>query len=137
DQLALLQPFLREQRDLLARQQQLNELIAVARSVRENRIMWTGAIAGLLETLPVQGSSGRPNVDVRQRNMRAVVPPRAEPHRCDGRPIVAEMNVTGTVVSAEVWARFIRALENSRDYGVAFQSAQRQSETDLYDYSLT
>ncbi len=137
DQLALLQPFLREQRDLLARQRQLNELIAVARSVRENRIVWTGEIAGLLETLPAQGASGRPNIDFRQLNMSAVVPPRADANRYEGRPIVAEMNISGTVVSTEVLAQFVRALENSTDYGVTFQNAQRQADTDLYDYSLT
>ena len=69
--------------------------------------------------------------------MSAVVPPRADPNRYEGRPIVAEMNISGTVVSTEVLAQFIRALENSTDYGVAFQNAQRQADTDLYDYSLT
>lgn len=136
DQLALLQPFLREQRDLLARQQQLNALIAVARSVRENRIVWTGEISGLLETLPAQGQ-GRPAIDFNALTMRSVVPPRADPSRYEGRPIVAEMNVSGTVVNADVLADFIRALEGSTDYGVLFQNAQRQTDTDLFTYALT
>ncbi len=137
DQLALLQPFLREQRDLLSRQQQLNELISVARAVRENRIVWTAEITGLLETLPAQGASGRPNIDFRTLNMSSVVPARSDPNRYEGQPVVAEMNVSGTVVNTDVLAEFIRALEGSSAYGVSFQSAQRQDETDLYEYSLT
>lgn len=137
DQLALLQPFLREQRDLLSRQQQLNQLIAVARAVRENRIVWSAEIAGLLETLPAQGVSGRPNIDFRSLSMSSIVPPRSDPQRYEGRAVVAEMNVGGTVVNTDVLADFIRALEASDDYGVVFQNAQRQGDTDLYDYSLT
>ncbi len=137
DQLALLQPFLREQRDLLSRQQQLNQLIAVARSVRENRIMWTGEIAGLLEHLPSRSVAGRPVIDFDSLSMASIVPARSDPQRFEGRPVIAEMNVNGTVLNADVLAEFIRALEGSQNYGVAFQSATRQNETDLFDYSLT
>jgi len=136
DQLALLQPFLREQRDLLSRQQQLNQLISVARNVRENTVTWTGEIAGLLETLPVGGGT-RPDIDFRTLTMQSVVPARSDPQRYEGKPVTAEMSVSGTVVSPEVLADFIRALERSPDYGVAFQNAQRDSEEGYYQYSLT
>ncbi len=137
DQLALLQPFLREQRDLLSRQQQLNQLIAVARSVRENRIMWTGEIVGMLEHLPARSVAGRPVIDFDSLSMTSVVPPRSDPQRFEGRPVIAEMSVNGSVLNADVLAEFIRALENSQNYGVAFQSATRQSDTDLFGYTLT
>lgn len=137
DQLALLQPFLREQRDLLTRQQQLNQLIAVARSVRENRIMWTGEIAGMLEHLPARSVAGRPVIDFDALTMTSIVPPRSDPQRYEGRPVIAEMTVNGNVLNADVLAEFIRSLENSRNFGVAFQTATRQSDTDLFDYTLT
>lgn len=136
DQLALLQPFLREQRDLISRQQQLNQLIAVARSVRENNIVWTSEIAGLLETLPV-GDGPVPVIDFTSLAMQSVVPPRVDPNRYEGRPVIAEMNVSGSVVDPEVLAQFIRALERSEAYGVVFQNAQRQGDDDLFNYSLT
>lgn len=136
DQLALLQPFLREQRDLLSRQQQLNQLISVARNVRENTVIWTGEIAGLLETLPVGGGTS-PDIDFRTLTMQSVVPARSDPQRYEGKPVSAEMSVSGTVVSPEVLADFIRALERSDEYGVAFQNAQRDSDEGLYQYSLT
>ena len=137
DQLALLQPFLREQRDLLSRQQQLNQLIAVARAVRENRIVWTAEITGLIETLPGQSAGGRPTIDFESLAMSAVVPARSDPQRYEGRPVVAEMNVSGTVINPDVLADFIRALEGSRDYGVLFQNASRETDTELFEYSLT
>jgi len=136
DQLALLQPFLREQRDLLARQQQLNQLISVARSVRENTIIWSGEIAGLLETLPVGGGT-RPNIDFRSLSMQSVARPAPDPQRYEGKPVSAEMTVSGTVVNPEVLADFVRALEHSANYGVVFQNAQRDSDQGLYQYSLT
>ena len=136
DQLALLQPFLREQRDLISRQQQLNQLIAVAQSVRQNTIVWSSEISGLLETLPVGGGE-TPVIDFTSLSMQSVVPPRADPNRYEGRPVIAEMNVSGSVVDSEVLAEFIRALESSDTYGVLFQNAQRQGDDELFNYSLT
>lgn len=141
EQLALLQPFLQEQAELQARQRQLNELIAIAEEVRQNRIVWTGEIAGLLETLPARGDGERPAIDFRTLSMRSVVPPQSSPDRYEGASIVAEMSIGGTVRDLEVLAAFVRNLEDSAGYGVLFQNASRQGgdqEADaLYGYSLT
>ena len=141
EQLALLQPFLQEQAELQARQRQLNELIAIAEEVRENRIAWTGEIAGLLETLPARGDGQRPSIDFRTLSMRSVVPPQSNPDRYEGASIVAEMSIGGTVRDLEVLASFVRNLEDSAGYGVLFQNASRQGGEDerdaLYGYSLT
>jgi len=141
DQLALLQPFLEEQQELQARQRQLNELIAVADAVRENRIEWTGEIAALLETLPAQGAGPRPSIDFRTLSMRSVVPPQTDENRYEGASVIAEMSIGGNVEDLEVLASFVRNLENSADFGVLFQNASRQGgdeELDaLYGYSLT
>ena len=141
DQLALLQPFLEEQQELQARQRQLNELIAVADAVRENRIEWTGEIAALLETLPAQGAGPRPSIDFRTLSMRSVVPPQTDENRYEGASVIAEMSIGGNVEDLEVLASFVRNLETSADFGVLFQNASRQAgeeELDaLYGYSLT
>lgn len=136
DQVALLQPYLREQRDLLARQQQLNQLIAVAHSVRENQITWTSEIAGLLETIPLS-EGARPILDFNTLSMQSVIPARSDEHRYEGRPVIAEMQVSGSAVNAEVIAEFVRALEGSDNYGVLFQNANRNGEDGYFDYSLT
>ena len=141
DQLVLLQPFLQEQQELQARQRQLNELIAVADAVRENRIAWTGEIAALLETLPAQGTGPRPSIDFRTLSMRSVVPPQTDENRYEGASVIAEMSIGGSVEDLEVLASFVRNLEDSADFGVLFQNASRQTgeeELDaLYGYSLT
>ena len=141
DQLVLLQPFIQEQQELQARQQQLNELIAVAQDVRENRMLWTGEITALLETLPAQGDAARPAIDFRSLSMRSVVPAQQDPARYEGAPIVAEMSIGGNVRDLTTLAAFVRNLENDLDFGVLFQNASRQAAEDdpdaLYGYSLT
>lgn len=141
EQLALLRPFLDEQEALQVRQRQLNELIAVAEAVRENRIVWTGEIVALLETLPARGGGPRPAIDFRNLSMRSVVPAQSDPDRYEGAPIVAELSIGGNVEDLEVLASFVRNLETSSDFGVLFQNASRQDGDEdldaLYGYSLT
>ena len=137
DQLALLQPYIREQQSLLQRQRDLNQLIAVEKAVHQNRILWTGEISGLLETLPPRGNGARPNIDFKSLNMSAVDPPRSDPNQYEGKSIVAQLQVSGDVVDPEVLARFIHSLESSSKYGVVFHNASRQGNNDLYSYSLT
>ena len=137
DELALLQPYIQEQQALLQRQRDLNQLIAVERAVHQNRILWTGEISGLLETLPPRGTGTRPNIDFKSLSMNAVNPPKSDPNKYEGKSVVAELDVSGDVASPEVLAQFIRALEGSNAYGVSFQSAARQQQSDLFTYQLT
>lgn len=138
DELALLQPYIKEQQALLQRQRDLNQLISVERAVHQNRILWTGEISGLLETLPPRGTSAQPNIDFKTLNMNAVSPPRSNPNQYEGKSVIAELSVSGDVASPEVLARFIHALESSSAYGVAFHNAARQGKNgDLFSYNLT
>lgn len=137
DELALLQPYIKEQQNLVQRQRDLNQLIAVKRSVEQNRILWSGEIAGLLETLPARGAGPRPNIDFTSLSMSAVTPPKADPSKYEGKSVIAEMNVNGDVVSPKVLAEFIGALENSARYGVAFQNASQSGNSADYTYNLT
>jgi type IV pilus assembly protein PilN len=137
DQLALLQPFLQEQEQLLQRQRQLNELIVIAQAVRQNRIVWTSEISGLLELLPPATETGRPSIDFSSVSMRALGGQQQSPERFEGQPVVAEVSINGEVVNIGVLADFVQALEDSQNYGVVFQNASRQAETEIYTYSLT
>lgn len=60
--LVRLQPFVDEQQALQARQQSLNELIAVDQSVREGQVVWSSELFSLLETLPPQGNTLEPSI---------------------------------------------------------------------------
>ncbi len=137
DQLALLQPFLAEQRDLQQRQQALRQLISIAEEVRRGRVVWTAEIAGLLELLPPRIDAATPSIDFRSLNMRSVYPPRSDPNRFEGASIMTEMSISGTVAGPETLARFVRSLETAQDFGVLFQNASRDGDTDLFTYNLT
>lgn len=138
DQLALLQPFLAEQRELQQRQQALRELISVAEEVRRGQVIWTAEIAALLETLPARGEAATPAIDFRSMNLRAIYPPTTDPARYEGATVVSEASISGTVRGPEVLAQFVRNLENAPDFGVLFQNASRQGEDEeLFTYNLT
>lgn len=138
DQLALLQPFLQEQRELQARQQALRSLIAVAEEVRRGQVVWTSEIAALLEYVPAMGGEdGAPMIDFRSLNVRSVYPPTSDPARYEGATVVSEASISGTVRGPEVLATFVRNLENAPDFGVLFQNASRQGEEELFTYNLT
>lgn len=140
NRLLLLQPAIAEQRQLQQRQVQLRDLIAVANSVREGAVAWSAELGNMLEYLPAVTVAGRPGIDFSSLQMQSIYPARADANRYEGAPIIAEMTVSGTVAGTAILEEFIRALEQSPDYGVAFQSASRdQSEdvNDLYSYNLT
>lgn len=138
DQLALLQPFLQEQRDLQARQQALRALIAVAEEVRRGQVVWTSEIPALLEYVPARSADGTTLIDFRSLNLRSVYPPASDANRYEGAAIVSEASISGTVRGPEVLAAFVRNLENAPDFGVLFQNASRQSEDEeLFTYNLT
>jgi type IV pilus assembly protein PilN len=138
DQLALLQPFLAEQRQLQQRQQALRQLIGIAEEVRLGRVEWTAEIAALLEYLPRTAQAGGPSIDFTSLSMRSVYPPVSNPARFEGAAIGAEFSVAGTVADVEVLARFVRNLEAAREFGVVFQSASRvDPEDDHFTYSVT
>lgn len=134
---AALQPFIARQRQLQGQLAELNQLLAIRDQVQADRIFWTGEISAMLETLPAQGSAARPRIDMQSLTMQAVTPARADPNRYEGRPVIAEMNVSGNVLNTEVLAEFIRALETSSAFGVDFQNASRQEDESIYTYNLT
>jgi type IV pilus assembly protein PilN len=136
DRLALLQPALREQQQLQQRQAQLRALIQVYEDVQKNRIEWSNAITGMLENLPALSANGERQIDFQTLNLNSIVPPRTDPARFEGKIVVAEMNISGNVVNTDVLADFIRNIEDSPQYGVAFQRTDRQQEQGLYTYSL-
>jgi type IV pilus assembly protein PilN len=138
DQLALLQPFIAEQRALQQRQQALRQLIGIAEEVRRGRVEWVAEIASLLEYLPGTNASGRPSLDFRSLSMRSVYPPVSSPERFEGAPIVAEFSISGTASDLEALAQFVRNLETARDFGIVFQNASRQDDDEeIFTYSVT
>jgi type IV pilus assembly protein PilN len=130
-----LQQYVDKQNEVQAQLAEVNSLIAIRDQVQQGRILWSNELTAMLETLPAQGDAARPKIEMQSITMQAAETA-SDPSKYEGRAISAEMQLTGKVVSAEVLAEFIRALEKSKDFGVAFQSAAREEETGNYTYSL-
>ena len=132
-----LQPFVQKRRELQAELQTLEIFSSLSNQIRQDQILWTEEIAGMLETLPAQGDSPRPRISFDSLSIQAVTPPSSNPERYDGQTFKAEMPVSGEVISAEVLAEFIRTLEDSIFYDVDFQSAAAQEDGNFFNYSIT
>lgn len=133
---AELQQYVNKQNEVQAELAQVNQLIAIRDQVQQGRILWSNELAAMLETLPAQGDSARPRIEMQSISMQAS-DRGVDPSKYEGRPITAEMQVSGKAIDTQVLAEYIRALENSNDFGVAFQSASREESTGIYTYSLT
>jgi hypothetical protein len=136
ERLALLAPFVAEQRALTQRAQALQALMAVAAEVRRGEVAWPDEIAALLTLLPRErDAAGAPLIDFRNLNLRSVHPPGRDAARFEGAPFVTEVSITGSVRTPEVLAAFVRNLERSPDFGVAFQNTSLDGE--IYGYAIT
>jgi len=132
-----LQEFVQKQRDLQAELQTLQVFESLSSQVKQDQILWTNELNGMLETLPARGDAVRPRISFDSISMQAVSPPSSSPDRFDGQTVDAEMNVNGEVISTEVLSEFIRSLETSQQYDVDFQSASLNEESGFYTYSMT
>lgn len=136
-----LLPDIEEQQELLARQRQLQELIAVRNAVRQNRIIWSDELAAMLQTLPAPVSETQPRVAFNSLSMQALDAgtrqQRVANTTYEGAEPIAEMSIQGSAINAEVLADYLLALQNSPLFGVSFQNAARDEETGLYGFSIT
>jgi type IV pilus assembly protein PilN len=134
---AELQEFVNKQAEVQAQLEQVQVLISIRDQVQQNTIAWTNELAALMEYWPASGTSGRPSISFNSLTMQATDAANVDPNRYEGKSTVAEMTVSGEVVSTEVLSQFIKSLEDSEDFGVSFQNASRTEDTGNYTYSLT
>jgi type IV pilus assembly protein PilN len=134
---AELQQYVDKQAEVQAQLEQVQVLISIRDQVQQNTIAWTNELGALLELLPAtQTASGRPSISFNSLSMQATDAANADPNRYEGKTVVAEMNVSGDVVSTEVLSQFIKSLEDSKDFGVSFQNASRNEEAGTYSMTI-
>ncbi len=133
---AELQQYVDKQAQVQAQLEQVGILIGIRDQVQANTIAWTNELAALMEFWPVPTASGRPSISFNSLTMQASTAG-ADPNRFEGKPVMAEMNVSGDVVSTEILSQFIKSLEDSEKFAVSFQNASRTEDTGNYTYSLT
>ncbi|MDZ7705014.1 MAG: hypothetical protein U5L04_11080 [Trueperaceae bacterium] len=135
--LQTFQDDVREQRELQARQRQLNEIIAIASAVREGRVEWSGEVVRMLETIPPQAGAPRPLISFDSLNMRAISGQSGNYENVDPN---AEFNISGQASGLDALAAYVRALQDSPTYGVAFSNANlvdSEDQPDYYQFNLT
>jgi Tfp pilus assembly protein PilN len=129
------------QHDLQERQRQLNELMAIAASLRDRRIIWSDEFYAMLETLPGPDTQGQPRLAfsslVMQPLSQSEREARVSDSSYDGAEPLAEMSIQGVAVSTQVLSDYIAALQNSPSFGVAFNSTSRQEDSSMYDFTMT
>jgi type IV pilus assembly protein PilN len=133
---AELQEFVNKQAQVQAQLEQVQVLISIRDQVKANTIEWTNELAALMEYWPAPSGS-RPSLSFSSLTMQAADGANADPNRYEGQSVIAEMNVSGEVVSTEVLSQFIKTLEDAEDFAVSFQNASRTEDTGNYTYSMT
>jgi type IV pilus assembly protein PilN len=134
---AELQEFVNKQAQVQAQLEQVQVLIGIRDQVQQNTIEWTNELAALLEMLPASQTNGRPSISFSSLTMQGADAASADPNRYEGQSVVAEMNVSGDVVSTEVLAQFMKTLEDSDKFEAIFGNATRNEDTGNYTYTMT
>jgi type IV pilus assembly protein PilN len=131
-----LQQYVNKQAQVQAELAQVQSLLAIREQVQQGRILWSNELTALVETLPAQGDSARPKIEMQTITMQPVEGG-ADPAKYEGRPVSAEMQLSGKVIDTAVLAQFMKTLETSEKFGVQLQSFSREEDEGIYTYSLT
>jgi type IV pilus assembly protein PilN len=131
-----LQQYVDKQAQVQAQLAEVQSLIAIRDQVQQGRILWSNEITALVETLPARGDAPRPKLEMQSITMQAAEGG-SDPSKYEGKPITAEMQISGKVLSTEVLAQFMKTLETSENFGVQLQSFSREEESGIYTYSMT
>ncbi len=135
-----MQKHLDEFNALTARKADLQELLAIRDSVKDDYIVWSDEIALMLETLPAPVGNV-PSIAFNDLNIRALDARERERLQQDqtyeGLDAGAEMEVTGTAINSQALASYLRRLQDSSLFGVAFRDASLDEETGSYTFDLS
>jgi Tfp pilus assembly protein PilN len=119
--IARLQPFIEEQLELQARQEALNELIAVDQSVRQGRVIWSRELFSLLETLPPSVNTLEPGVVFDNLSMTK----QEEEFDAFTANMVAQLS--GRARNSDALLTYLRILESTDVYDFEFQGATQEA----------
>ena len=122
-EVAVLQPYIKKQRELKRRKAELEQIIEVDRKVKANFVAWSDKIAAFVNQIPRRG--GRFEVFLRSVNTK-LVPPNRQARMVnqglyDHKPISVEFTIRGEAKSEAALIRFVKAFEDSPNFGINFK----------------
>ncbi len=131
-----LAPNVRERDQLRAQQTQLIAVTGVANTLKAGQTSWSADLARFVQQLPRAAS---PLIALNSLNMRKVdaAAGSAQGGAYDGKLVTKEVQVNGKARSSDALVRFVNAFEQSPDFGVQFQNAQREAQGGDYTFAVT
>ena len=135
-EVAVLQPYITKQRELKRRKAELEKIIEVDREVKAKFVAWSDKIAAFINQIPRRG--GRFEVFLRSINT-TLVPPESRTRMADEglydrKPVAVEFTVQGEARNEGALIRFIKAFEDSPNFGINFKHSSR-SEDGSYTFT--
>ena len=126
-EVAVLQPYIRKQRELNQRKAELEQIIRVDQEIKSNFVAWSDNIAKFINQIPRR--NGRFEVFLRSINTK-LVPPSTRAQLVnqgiyDRKPVIVEFTVQGEAKNDQALIRFVKAFEDSPDFGINFQQGSR------------
>ncbi|WP_457637313.1 flagellar protein FliT [Oceanithermus sp.] len=135
-EVAILQPYIKRQRELNQRKAELEQIIRVDQEIKANFVSWSDNLAKFINQIPRR--NGRFEVFLRLIDTK-VVPPDTRARLVkqgmyDRKPIAIEFTVQGEAKNDEALIRFVKAFEDNPEFGINFQ---RGSRTENGGYAFT
>ena len=135
-ELAVRQKDLRERGDLRAQKTQLEGITGVSATLKAGQTSWSGDLAAFVRQLP--SAAGAPVVALSTLAMRLLAPSTtATPGAYDGKAVTKEFVLSGKARSSDALVRFVNTFESATNFGVQFQSAQREAQQGDYTFNVT
>jgi type IV pilus assembly protein PilN len=137
-EVAILQPYIKRQRELSQRKAELEQIIRVDREIKAGFVAWSDNIAKFINQIPRR--NGRFEVFLRSINTKLVPPDTrarlADQGMYDHKEVAVEFTVRGEAKSDQALIRFVKAFEDSPDFGINFQQGSR-NEDGGYTFTAT
>lgn len=133
-----LQPYIQRQRELTRRKAELEKIINVDHEIKARFIPWSDNLARFINQIPRK--DGRLEVFLRSVNTR-LVPQESRSSLAnqglyDRKTVAVEFNLQGEARDEAALARFVKAFEDSPNFGINFQQGSL-NENGGFDFTAT
>lgn len=137
----VLRPFIAEQNRLTAQQQELEKLLAVKNQLRTRFVPWSDNLSAVINQMP-RGSGSKPvEVSVKSIGSKVLTPQESQSQSqagtYDGKPVNLEFSIQGEAPTQAALIRFVEAFESSPRFGINFQNASLDENTNSYTFGAT
>lgn len=135
-----LQRYVSAQQDLQRQQKELQDILAIDRTLRQDLVTWSVDLANFIELMPRAGN-GRTGVSLSSLSLRRLSSDEsarnADSGVYDSKFVVSEMTLQAKSPSMADVISFLRVYETQPTFGVQFSQATREQETAGYNFSAT